>query len=126
MNLINLEESFRYKNETYHYLNPVDIKKLPITEELKQKLISYYRALPIDRNTLKVLSEVIRYIKINRKKFPEQKNNIEIYYKGILDNFFDFNIGPSEACNMCRDFEPNKKAGIFTQAFEEEIELFNQ
>lgn len=125
MNLIDLREetSFIYKNEVYYYLNPSDVKKLPITEKYKEILMSSSKIFPIDRNTMKTVSEVIRYIKINRKKFPELKGKIENYYKHILEDFFAFNIGTSEACNLCRDFSPNLEDQIATCNFEDELRI---
>ena len=126
MNLIDLREetSFVYKNEVYYYLNPSDVKKLPITEKYKEILMSSSKILPIDRNTMKTVSEVIRYIKINRKKFPESKGEIEKYYKGILEDFFAFNIGTTEACSLCKDFSPNLTEQISVCEFEEDIRIF--
>ena len=128
MNLIDLREetSFIYKNEVYYYLNPTDVKKLPITEKYKEILITSSKILPIDRNTMKTISEVIRYIKINRKKFPELKNKIEQYYKDILEDFFAFNIGTAEACTLCRDFSPSTDEKKVTCQFieEEDVRIF--
>ncbi len=110
MNLLNIKDdtSIIYKNEIYYHLNPLDIKKLPIEEYRKQNLISSVKILPIDLNNIKVIGEAIRQIKINKKKYPDKKLDIERYFKSILEDFFAFKINANKACEKCKQYNANK------------------
>ena len=108
-NLMNLKTEIHiWRNEEYRYLNPIDIKKLPITEENKSNLIVSLKTLPADLNTINGIGEVIKQLKINKKKYPKNKQEIEDYFGTILKNFFEFNIGHHELIEKSKQFSIEK------------------
>ena len=81
-----------------------DIKKLPTAEKNKTILIDLINQPFTDRNTVRAINEVRRQIKINKKKYPTKKTEIEKYFHNLLDLFFDFEIGTHDLLERCKMF----------------------
>lgn len=90
-------------------LIPADIKKLPTAEKNKTNLMSLVNQPFTDRNTVRAISEVIRQIKINKKKYPHKKSDIEKYFGNLLNSFFEFEIGTHELLEKCKQFSSTVK-----------------
>ena len=81
-----------------------DIKKLPTTDANKTIVILSLQQKPIDLNKIKAIREVVRQIKINKKKFPQRKSDIDAYFRKILNAFFNFEIGTHDFLEQCKHY----------------------
>lgn len=81
-----------------------DIKKLPTTDANKTTVILSLQQKPIDLNKIKAIREVVRQLKINKKKFPQKKSEIDAYFSKLLNSFFNFEIGTHDFVEQCKNY----------------------
>ena len=85
-----------------------DIKKLPTSEENKTIIITSLQQKPIDLNKMKAIIGLVRQIKINKKKFPQNKGDIDAYYRKLINSFFNFEIGTDAFLEQCKQYSTEK------------------
>ena len=87
---------------------PADIKKLPTSEENKIIILKSLQQKPADLNEQKAYLGLFKQIKINRKKFPKNKGDIDAYYNKIINLFVKFEIGAEAFLKHCKQFSADK------------------
>lgn len=117
MVLNNSIEIFNFKGEVYKYINPLDVKKLPIGDSYKEKILSLVQVptseensqFIVDKKTVEVILESIRNFKICRKKFASEKANINEYYKNVIENFLNFESNAIDTYEKIKNYTSTNK-----------------